>query len=216
MSKTKLQKFAQLPSFDNVAQYDLEKDLQKLKVFLKNDKPLILELACGYGEYTVAMAEAVPEKKFIGIDIQGERLYKGAGLAIEKKLDNVLFLRVNIENLAEYLPKKSVAEIWITFPDPYPKKKHAKRRLAGQHFLKIYQQVLQNKGVIHLKTDDPDLFEFSVENVRQFGAIIKFQNADIYSQDLNIPFLYQQTRFEKKHLKSGKKIHYLQFTFPNS
>lgn len=210
MSKNKLQKFAQLLNFNNVVQANLEHDLPRLKNFINNSKSLILELACGYGEYTVAMASQTQNKKFIGIDIQGERLYQGAKQALELNLQNVLFLRVNIENLLDYLPAQSVDEIWLTFPDPYPKKRHAKRRLTGIDFLKIYQQLLKPVGVLHLKTDDPDLFDFSLENLSLIKADIKYQSRDIYAEKLTTPFLYEQTRFEKKHLQKGRKIHYLQ------
>lgn len=217
MSKNKLQKFAQLEDFANVVQRECQDNPFKLKSFLADDKPLIVELACGYGEYTLAMAKQTPDKKFIGIDIQGERIYQGAKQALEINLDNVLFLRIYIENLLDYLPEKSVGEIWLTFPDPYPKKRHVKRRLTGIHFLKLYQKVLKPGGILHLKTDDPTLFDFSLENLTEFGAEIDAKanivSRDIYAENLAVPFLYEQTRFEKKHLAKGKKIHYLQVGF---
>ncbi len=217
MSKNKLQKFTQLGDFSNVVQRKRQDDLPKFKNFLADNRPLIIELACGYGEYTLAMAQQTPDKKFIGIDIQGERIYQGAKQALEMNLDNVLFLRIYIENLLDYLPTKSVSEIWLTFPDPYPKKRHIKRRLTGVSFLKLYQKILKPGGILHLKTDSTALFDFSLESLEEFGVKIdakaNIASRDIYAQNLTVPFLYEQTRFEKKHLAKGKKICYLQVRF---
>lgn len=233
MPKTKLEKFAELETFPNVVQRvssevhlssvkdlktrpDASKNLSKLEKFLADPRPLVLELACGYGEYTVAMAAQNPSKKFMGIDIQGERLYRGAKQALEQDLDNVLFLRIYIEELLAYLPAGSVDEIWITFPDPYPKDRHAKRRLTGQRFLKLYQRVVKPDALLQLKTDNQALFDFTLEQLDTYPAKIIRQSRDVYRQDLGIPFLTQiQTRFEKKNLKLGKKIHYLAWKFKN-
>lgn len=231
MPKSKLEKFAQLNTFANVVQRlpgeihpsavkladdqaHLWQTLPKLQEFLADPRPLILELACGYGEYSVAMAAQNPDKKFIGVDIQGERLYRGAKQALNLHLDNLLFLRIYIEELLTYLPAKSVDEIWLTFPDPYPKDRHAKRRLTGQKFLQLYQQIIKPGGLVQLKTDNQGLFDFTLAELAAYRAQVINQSQDIYAQDLGIPFLTSvQTRFEKKNLKLGKKIHYVGWRF---
>jgi tRNA (guanine-N7-)-methyltransferase len=175
---------------------------------------MVLELGCGKGEYTVQLAKKYPETLFLGVDIQGERIWKGAKEALENKIDNAYFLRTQIENIKEYIPKKSIDEIWITFPDPFPKDRHAKKRLTSPRFLEIYKSLLEEGGVVHLKTDSKELFEYTIESVQdsEFSMIKKLE--DIYLEGLNLhPDINEiQTTFEKKHLKNGKSIKYLSFT----
>lgn len=212
MARKKLQKFAQLHQFDNVIQLDQKNFQQKLANFLTKQDPIILELACGKGDYSLALAKRYKNKLIIGIDIQGERLWHGAKKSQIENINNVLFLRIQIENILKYLPENIVSQIWITFPDPRPKKRHAKKRLISPRFLKIYKKLLKTNGQIHLKTDDADLFNYSIENIIKERGEIKQKILNIYKRKYIPKNLKIQTDFEKKHLKKGKKIKYLRFS----
>jgi len=225
MTKNKLRKFSELKTFSNVLQRDKvnrearegvlgyqENIKKKLLQFIESDE-VIIELACGRGDYTIGLAQEFPNKKVIGIDIQGERIWYGAKYALENNLDNVLFLRIYIDDLLEYFPQHCINEIWITFPDPFPKKRHTKKRLTFEKFLKMYQQVLKPNGKVTLKTDDQSLFEYSKESIIEFGGKILQINDDIYQNREDNPLLYIQTHYEKKHLAAGRTIKYLQFSF---
>ena len=212
MPRQKLKKFAELNNFSNVAQFNQADIKNKLNNFLLGKQKIILELACGKGEYSLALAQKEKTAKIIGIDIQGERLWVGAKQAQEKKINNLLFLRIQIEDLLEYFSQKSVSEIWITFPDPYPRDKQIKKRLPSPRFLKMYKKILIPQGIIHLKTDNLNLFDYSIETIiNNQGKIIE-DIRDIYKIK-NIPeILKTETDFEKKHLKAGKTINYLKFS----
>ena len=156
MGHKKLIRFAELETFGNVLQFP--RNIKgKWAEFLKNGNPIVLELACGKGEYAVGMGMLYPQKNFIGIDIKGNRIWVGAKKALENRLQNVAFLRIQIEQVNEYFSKAEVSEIWITFPDPQLRKSKAKKRLTHPKFLRLYQQFLKEGGYIHLKTDSPDL-----------------------------------------------------------
>ncbi|MBT6691658.1 tRNA (guanosine(46)-N7)-methyltransferase TrmB [Candidatus Parcubacteria bacterium] len=212
MPRKKIQRFKELEKLSNVAQLSQTDAKQKLQNFLNNSKPT-LELACGKGEYTIALAERFPDMKFIGIDVQGERIWYGAKQALDKKLDNVFFLRVQIEDLQKYFTDNSIAEIWITFPDPFPRKKQIKKRLTSPRFLQIYKHLLQAKGLVNLKTDDESLFDYSVEMAEAIGANIITHIKDIYNQRVSLHLLDIQTYYEKIHLEKGATINYLKFNF---
>ena len=138
MSRQKLQRFAELGTFKNVTEFNQADAKNKLKNFLDNNQEIILELACGKGDYSLALAQKYPNKKIIGIDIQGERIWYGASQALDKKLDNLFFLRMQIESLEEFFTKHTVSEIWITFPDPFPRERKIKKMLTSPRFLEIY------------------------------------------------------------------------------
>lgn len=209
MPRSKLQKFKALNNLPNVVQInqgDIELKLQK---FIKKNKRLTLELGCGRADYTLALARQNPDQLFIGTDIQGERLWYGAHRALTEKLNNILFLRLPLEKLAEYFSAHTIAEIWLTFPDPYPKKKHIKKRLTAPYFQKMFCQLLCRQGQVHLKTDDAALFHYSITQIKATGTSITKKIVDLY-RTTAIPFpLSIQTHFEKKHLAQGKKIYYL-------
>jgi len=179
------------------------------KVF-KNNNPITLELACGRGEYSLALAEMYPERNFIGIDIKGARLWKGGRNAIEKGLKNIAFVRCKIELLNLFFGPEEIFEIWITFPDPFHGKEN--RRLTAASFLKLYRQVLKPEATCHLKTDNKPLFDYSVESLINNQAKIKYQNEDIYSGPLYIPELEFKTYYEKEHLANNLTIKYIQFS----
>ncbi len=209
MSRQKMKKFAELKSFDNVLEFGDKKFEQKLKKFIQSDHKVILELGCGKGEYSLALAEKNPEHKHLALDIQGERLWHGAKEAISKNLNNLLFIRFHADFLEKIFPKSSVDEIWITFPDPYPRKKQAKKRLVSNQFLIKYKLILKDKGLIHLKTDDKKLFNFAIKCAKEQDFKISKKIVDIYKQKNLKSELKIKTYFEKKHLANKKKIHYL-------
>ena len=181
--------------------------------FFKNEHPLVLELGCGKGEYTVGLAAKFPDKNFIGIDVKGDRLWVGSTLAMEQDLKNAAFLRVQIQQLENYFDPQEVDEIWITFPDPRPKVRDAKRRLTSPRFLRIYENILVPKGVVHLKTDSELLFEFTLETLKDFSADLLEHTDDLYSSPLNYDHFGIKTRFEKDFFELGYSIKYLKFQF---
>ncbi len=209
MSRQKLKKFAELKTFTNVLEFGNKNFDKKLKKFISKANKLILELGCGKGEYSLALAEKNPHYKYIALDIQGERLWHGAKIAQEKKLDNLLFLRFQADFLEKIFSELSIDEIWITFPDPYPRKKQAKKRLVSSQFLKKYQKILKDKGIVNLKTDDKKLFSYAVKSAKEMNFKIAKKIVDIYKQKSLKSELKIKTYFEEKHLKAHKKIHYL-------
>lgn len=196
-----------------VAQIGEEDIKSRLQLFLKNGRELTLELGCGRGDYTLALAGQNPAGLFIGIDIQGERLWYGASQAEALKLNNVFFLRLPIETLADYFPAQSIKTIWITFPDPYPKKRQIKKRLTAPYFLQLYKKILHPGGILHLKTDDQKLWVYTQQSLSDSHGKIIEQIPDLYSRKNITPFLQIQTHFEKKHLVRNKKIYYLCWKF---
>ena len=211
MPKKKLERFTELDKLKNVAQVNQIDLKEKLNKFLLGEQNIILELACGKGDYSLALAQKFPHQKIIGIDIQGERLWSGATKAQEKKLDNIFWLRLQIENRLEYFTKQSISEIWITFPDPFPRDKQIKKRLTSPRFLEIYKKILAPGALLHLKTDDLNLFDYSVNTINDQGGEIIEQVKNIYAQKSISDLLKIKTDFEKKHLQAGKSIHYLKF-----
>lgn len=225
--KNKLKKFAEVLSFPNVFENYNPKDPKLIgkdgievslkshwaKKHFNNDNPITLELACGGGEYTLALAEAYPNRNFIGVDIKGARIWKGATKAIENNLSNVAFLRTRIEQISEFFDKEEIDEIWITFPDPYLKKSKKNKRLTSARFINEYRKILKHGGIIHLKTDEPNLYQFTLETLAEDqNCELKYHNPDIYSGTLLISELSYKTFYEKMHLEEGKTIKYVQFT----
>jgi len=211
MGKNKLKHLEEMKDFPNVFQLDKRyKGKWKTEVF-KNTNPITLELACGKGEYSVQLAEKNRDRNFIGIDIKGPRIYTGAKQAIDRKLDNVVFLRMLIDHLPDYFEAEEVDEIWITFPDPHSRKGKAKQRLTSSKFNAIYSKVLKPGGTIHLKTDDTGLYDFTLETVKESGHHLLYNDDDIYSGQLFDPVLSIKTYYEKMHLAEGKQIKYVKY-----
>jgi len=224
MSKPKLVKFAELATFPNVLRnisfkepslIDSMGEIRDLKgkwnEFFKNENPIVLELGCGKGDYTVELALRYPQKNFIGVDLKGNRLWTGAKRALELKLNNATFIRTRIELLPHFFSQNEVSEIWITFPDPYPKKSKAGKRLTSPFFLAKYRQFCRKDAVIHLKTDAPDLFRYSLEVAFRPPCKILKVIEDIYAQGAPTDELAIQTYYEKMHLEEGRNIRYLSF-----
>ena len=223
--KNKLKRFAEISSFPNVFEIDpahesfisnaegQSHDLRGLwgEKHFGNNHPTILELACGKGDYTVALALGHPELNFIGVDIKGARIWKGARTALEKSLHNVAFLRTRIEFIDRFFAPGEIAEIWITFPDPFEGK--VTRRLTSPPFLDRYRRILKPGGIVHLKTDSELLYDFTKEVIHDDPKChILYSNPDIYSTPLPFPELEHKTFYEIMHLAENKTIKYIRFT----
>lgn len=218
MAKNKLAKFAEMDTLPNVFQprhtevfrkdYSL-KGKWNTEVF-HNSHPIILEIGCGKGEYAVELATLYPDKNFIGLDIKGSRMWKGAKSAIEAGMENVAFLRVYAELLESVFARGEIAEIWITFPDPQMAK--ARKRLTGTRFLKLYRQVMAEDAIIHLKTDSSFLYTYTSELIKTNGLPEFFNTDDLYGCGFNDPILGIKTFYEKQWLTRGKKIKYIRFS----
>ncbi|MDR2147301.1 MAG: tRNA (guanosine(46)-N7)-methyltransferase TrmB [Tannerella sp.] len=218
MGKNKLQKFDDLKSFSHVFQYpfarlQVEKSfpLKGLwnRQFFGNDNPIILELGCGRGEYTVGLAKFFPEKNFIGVDVKGARMWTGAKESLELGMKNVAFLRTDIELIANFFDKGEVSEIWLTFPDPQMKK--VNKRLTGTRFISLYNQILADNGVIHLKTDSNFMFTYTKEMIRANRFPLAVCTDDLYHSGVTDKILSIQTYYEQQWLDRGLNIKYIQF-----
>jgi tRNA (guanine-N7-)-methyltransferase len=215
--KNKRQRIRDIARFSNVFEYtdfdenSLPKGNWKSGIF-KNQKPITLELACGKGEYTVNLARKYPDRNFIGIDIKGPRIWLGAKTALEESLENVRFIRMFIDHLENYFGKDEVDEIWITFPDPYLRKKSKwSKRLTSSKFLNIYRKLLKTGGIIHLKTDSEVLFNYTLETIKQENGTIVKKSGNVHKEMPDDDLLSIRTYYEKMHLKEGKTIYYVAF-----
>ncbi len=217
-AKDKLRKFAEVEGFNNVVQPAFDEVFKKdyrlkgnwSKQFFKNDKKITLELGCGKGEYTVGQARLFPDRNFIGLDIKGARIWRGAKTAVEENISNVGFIRTRIDFINSFFEKGEIDEIWITFPDPQPKK--ALKRLTSSRFLGFYQKVLSDKATVNLKTDSVDLFTYTIEMAKYNNLLIEECIHDIYkSEKADDPVLSIKTYYEKTWLKEGLKSQYIRF-----
>ena len=215
MGKNKLKKFAEMQTFDNVFQPPYEKKMagRWRELFFGNDHPIVLELGCGRGEYTVGLAKKYPEKNFIGVDIKGARMWAGAKQAVQEGLRNVAFLRTNIEFIPTFFAADEVDEIWITFCDPQMKK--ATKRLTSTWFMQRYQQIIRENGLIHLKTDSPFLYTYTTEMLRLNVYKVICNTQDLYGEtEENALFADArslQTHYEKQWLDRGLSIKYIEW-----
>ncbi|PVH25698.1 tRNA (guanosine(46)-N7)-methyltransferase TrmB [Sphingobacterium corticibacter] len=216
MGKDKLRRFAEVATFKNVVQLDAGKDYkgQWAKEFFGNDKPIILELACGKGEYTVNLAKLFPQTNFIGVDFKGNRIWRGAKTALEEGIDNVGFLRIQIESILEHFAENEISEIWITFPDPQPQDSREKKRLTSPRFLEKYKIILKNDGIMHLKTDNDGFYAYTLEQIAAANMPVTKETTDLYVSDLVDEVLSIKTYYEKKYLADDKNINYVQWQFP--
>jgi len=223
VGKGKLSKFEEMKTFDNVFQPSFEQVFQKdfelkgqwASRYFRNKHPIILELGCGKGEYTIGLAERFPDINFIGIDIKGARIWTGTKKAYLEKIPNVAFIRTRIEFLNSFFSPAEVDEIWLTFPDPQLKKRRNKKRLTAARFLNLYRGFLKDRGIIHLKTDNPILYEYTLELARLNKLSIEFASNNLYGNE-NPELVYGiQTFYEKQFIEEGLNIHYLQFRLPS-
>jgi len=215
MGKDKLRRFAEIATFANVKQLEEGKVLKGnwATSQFKNNNPVVLELACGKGEYTVNLAKLFPDINFIGIDYKGNRIWRGAKTAMEENIPNVAFLRIQIENLLDYFAENEISEIWITFPDPQPQDSREKKRLTFPRFLERYKSILVPEGIVHLKTDNDQLHAYTVEKIAELGLNQKVRTEDLYKSEFANEVLSIKTYYEKKYLAANKNINYIQFTF---
>lgn len=214
MAQKKLYRFAQIKSFPNVLEYP-ENMKGEWNAFFKNNQPLVLELACGRGEYTIGLAGMFPHQNFIGVDVKGNRMYIGAKQALDTGLHNAAFLRTQIEMIASYFAPGEVDEIWITFPDPQLRLSKAKKRLTHPRFLRLYQQILKPGGRIHLKTDSPDLFRFTLTVARLYELQLHQVMDNVYADAQRNPVLNIQTHYEKMDIAQSRRTHYICFSLPD-
>jgi len=186
----------------------------KWNEFFKNNNPIVLELACGKGEYAVGLGQLYPGKNFIGVDQKGNRIWVGAKKAIQQNLFNVGFLRIQIDNIHEYFATNEVSEIWITFPDPQLRTGKAKKRLTHPKFLRLYQQFLIPGGLIHLKTDSPQLYQFTKIVVEKYNCTLIEDLDDVYNKSGIADALKIRTYYESLDIAKSNRIHYLEFSLP--
>ena len=232
MGQKKLIKFAAIKQYENVLEYpqgmpgkwnaffeklslgDYPISLDSLEI--SANKPLVLELACGRGEYAVALARMFPEQNFLGLDIKGNRIWKGASIANKELIKNVAFVRTQIEQSIQYFTKEEVDEIWITFPDPQLRLSKAKKRLTHPQFLRLYQQFLKPGGIVHLKTDSPNLYLFTKTVIELYGLTLITATDDVYGTAFMQSDKWDQrcaikTYYEGLNIASSNRIHYIQF-----
>ncbi len=222
MGKNKLHRWAEMENYEHVVQPSFEEVFRKdyklkgkwRKEFFKNSNPIILELGCGKGEYTIGMAEQYPMHNFLGVDIKGARIWKGAKEAYERGLKNVGFLRTRIELIDSFFAPNEIDEIWITFPDPQIRKRRNKKRLTGSRFLLTYAAFLNKNGKIHLKTDSAELYEYTSALLKYNNIIPELSTPDLYSGKIDNALLHIKTHYEQLFLNEGKKITYTRFLIP--
>ncbi len=178
-----------------------------------NSNPIVLELACGKGEYSVSLAQMFPNKNFIGVDYKGNRIWRGAKTALEEGIPNVGFLRIQIENLTDYFAPGEIDEIWITFPDPQPQLSREKKRLTHKRFLDMYRVLLKPGGFVHLKTDNDALHHYTAEKIAEYGLKQHVRTENLYHSPYTDAVLAIKTYYEKKYLKDSKNINYIKFSF---
>lgn len=221
MPKNKLQRFAEIKTFSNVIQPDFSEVFQKdhpLKgrwrsTYFKNDNPIVLELGCGKGEYTTGLAAGNSDNNYIGIDIKGARIWKGARKALEEEMANVAFIRTRVELINSFFGDSEIDEIWLTFPDPQLKKK--RKRLTSSRFLTVYQNFLKNNGRVHLKTDNTLLYQYTLGVALLNNLNIKIETEDLYHSGMQNDDLQIRTFYEQQFLDMGMKISYLCFELPH-
>ena len=221
-SKNKLKRFKENETFSNVIQPTREEVLNNTLMlkgnwnrnFFKNQNPIVLELGCGKGEYSVNLATMFPEKNFLGIDIKGARFWRGAKTALAEKINNVGFLRTQIELVDCIFDENEVDEIWITFPDPQIKYKRTKHRMTNPDFLNKYKKILKPNGMVHLKTDSEYMHGYTLGLLQGLGLTIEYAHHDVYGTT-NAPkeVTAIQTYYESQYLAINKKITYLRFNF---
>lgn len=220
MGKDKLRRFAENLTFECMIQPDFEEIFHRdhplkghwREKFFGNDHPIVLELGCGKGEYTIALAQRDPGRNYIGVDIKGARMWRGAKTATEHQMKNVAFVRTRIEFIGSFFGEDEIDEIWITFPDPQLKTRRAKKRLTSPLFLESYARMLKPEGAINLKTDSQHLYEYTDAVVRRFGLPCEISNRDIYGSGFADEVLSVKTAYEQMFLERGLPITYTRFS----
>ena len=215
MGQKKLIRFAELTTFPNVLQFPANM-AGKWSGFFKNNSPITLELACGKGEYAVGLGQLYPGRNFIGIDLKGNRIWVGAKKALQSNLNNVAFLRIQIDQLTDYFASAEIAEIWITFPDPQLRLSKSKKRLTHPKFLRLYHEILKPGSLIHLKTDSPDLYNFTKTVIRHYHCLLHNDIDNVGHTVDPSPELTIKTHYESLDIAGSNRIHYLSFSLPEN
>lgn len=210
MGHKKLIRFEAIRQFGNVLEYPKEMP-GNWPGFFGNQNPITLELACGKGEYAVGLGRMYPDRNFLGMDLKGNRIWRGAKTALDEGLKNVGFVRSHIDKITDYFAPGEVAEIWITFPDPQLRLSRAKKRLTHPRFLRLYQQVMGTNGLVHLKTDSPDLYRFTLTVIQLFKLELLDHSDDVYKRAVVAPELQIKTYYESLDIAQSSRIHYICF-----
>ena len=221
MAKRKLQRFAENETFNHFFQPGWEELSAGFSLrgnwnsrFFKNSNPVIIEMGCGKGEYTVDLSSKYPQRNFIGIDKKGARMWRGAKISNEDSRANVAFVRIRAENIAKVFGPAEIDEIWITFPEPQPNSPRHSKRFTSPQFIGRYREVLKPGGIIHLKTDNDMFYEYTLEVIREYGHTLLYNNPDLYAtpDDPEVKDVIDvQTHYEKIWLEQGLTIKYLRF-----
>jgi tRNA (guanine-N7-)-methyltransferase len=218
VGKKKIRRFKETRNFPNFIQLQYHELIKGFEYkgnwgagFFNNKNPIILELGCGKGEYTVNLGRKYPDRNYIGLDIKGARMWRGAKTSNDEGLNNVAFLRTQIEQIEKYFEKDEVSEIWIVFPDPQPRSPKEKKRLTSHEFLKRYKNILKQDGIIHLKTDNEMLYDYTLEVIEEGGHNIVYKTDDLYNSGLQEDVVEVKTFYEQMWLEEGRKIKYIKF-----
>ncbi|MGB5530721.1 MAG: tRNA (guanosine(46)-N7)-methyltransferase TrmB [Ignavibacteriaceae bacterium] len=212
MARTKFKRLSIVKELPNVFGFDSEAIQSEIQNYFKSVNPFTLEIGCGQGDYSVELAKRFPKKNFIGIDVKGARVYRGARKSLDEKLSNVAFILGRAENLCEAFQFKSVEEIFILFPEPHFRRANQRRRLISNNFLKIYKDLLIDTGMVHFKTDDQGLYNYALKVISEFGCNILYSNENFYA-DKSILKSSIITNFEKHYVKEGRRIYYIRYRF---
>lgn len=221
MAKRKLKRFEEMKKFSNVLQPEFNEVYNKdfafkgkwNKSFFQNDNPIIVDLGCGKGEYTIELARRFEEKNYIGIDIKGARIWKGAKQALDENIKNAAFIRTRVELINSFFDSNEIDEIWLLFPDPQPKKK--KKRLTSGKFLNLYKKILRTDGIVHLKTDSDLLYLYTLEIAKYNNLEVECFTDDLYNSNFIDDSLSIKTYYENQFLEQGSNINYLRFKLNN-
>jgi tRNA (guanine-N7-)-methyltransferase len=213
MARTKLKRLSKLSEISNVFNIKQMDIKESVKSHFKGENLFTLEIGCGHGDYSVELAQKFSDRNFIGIDVKGARLYKGATKALELNLNNVAFIITRAEKLGEIFESNSVEEIYIPFPEPHVKRSKANKRLISPLLLKLYKELLADSGLVHFKTDDKELYEYAVKSIVDSGGTILNKTDDLFSYDELKISQSIITSFEKHYIDEGKKIKYICFRF---
>lgn len=218
MAKKKLVRYEEIHNFPNVIYTEIVDAENRIvsrswdERSFEKEQETVVEIGCGRGEYCIDLARRNPHKNYVGVDLKADRLYIGALKAKEEGLTNVMFVRIRVEYLIPFLKGQRLSEAWITFPDPYNRTINGRKRLTAGTFLDVYRQIVKPGAHLHLKTDDPTLYEFSLESLKENGADILFHTNDLYSVTEELgDATAVQTTYEKRYIKEGRLIKYIRF-----
>ena len=218
MTKRKLERFAENETFDNFFQLNYQQLAEGFilkgkwdKLFFKNENPIVLELGCGKGEFTVGLAQRHPDKNFIGVDIKGARMWRGAKTSQQENMKNVAFIRTRIQLIEQFFISAEVDEIWITFPDPQPQTPRIKKRLTSPEFLDRYRNICNKNCIVHLKTDNTAFFDYTLQIIKEQNLPLYFHSYDIDKNPGSEEVLSIRTHYEMLFREKGEKIKYLRF-----